>query len=263
MPRPKSLRSDRVRAAPEIASAREQRRTRTAAAATSHSAIVGRIDPKLPIAPQVGDILRRGILTLALKPSEGLSEQEIASALAVSRTPVREALIKLAEEGLIDILPQRGSFVAPIRLAEVIEAQFIREVLETAVVRRAALARNDAFVAELNRQLSEQSRAVKAKDLDRFLELDENFHRAMSESVGLNRSWRLIQNVKTQMDRVRYLSLPEPGQLNLLLEQHVAIVEAVRTKNPDTAEIGMRVHLQEVFRSIEALAKQRPDMFVR
>jgi DNA-binding GntR family transcriptional regulator len=263
MPRPKSLRSKRFEGVPDVPPAGNRRRTRAAPAAAPRSAIVGLIDPKLPIAPQVSDILRRGILTLSLKPSEGLSEQEIASALAVSRTPVREALIKLAEEGLIDILPQRGSFVAPIRLAEVIEAQFIREVLESAVVRRAAFARNDQFVADLNRQIAEQSHAVKAKNLDRFLELDEDFHRAMSESVGLNRSWRLIQNVKTQMDRVRYLSLPEPGHLNLLLEQHAEIVRAIQAKNPDAAETGMRVHLQEVFRSIEALAKQGPEMFVR
>jgi len=88
------------------------------------------------ISPQIYERLRRAITTLELAPSESVSEKDLAQKLGVSRTPVREALIRLADEGLIDVLPQRGTFVAPIRLQDVEDAQFIREALEVAVVRR-------------------------------------------------------------------------------------------------------------------------------
>lgn len=96
------------------------------------------IDPKQPIGAQVYALLKKMICNLSLQPNEALSEKELSVRLGVSRTPVREALIRLADETLVDVFPQRGTFVSPIRTNEVLEAQFLRETLETAVVRRAA-----------------------------------------------------------------------------------------------------------------------------
>ena len=220
------------------------------------------IDPRQPITAQVYAYLKRAILTLALKPSEALSEKELALMLGVSRTPAREALIKLADEGLVDILPQRGTFVAPIRVAEVMEAQFIRESLEVAVVRRVAQQATPALLAQLEAGLRAQETATAAKDLEAFLRLDEEFHRSLSDAVVLPRAWKLIQNVKCQLDRVRYLSLPEPGHLEALCAQHAAIVGAIRIRDPDQAAETMRGHLQEVFRSIRLLLREQPNLFV-
>ena len=96
------------------------------------------LDKNTPVTAQVYSHLRNLILRLHLKPGEALSEQELSVKLGLSRTPVREAFIRLAEEGLVDVYPQRGTLVAPIRIAEVKEAHFIRRLLEFAIVRSAA-----------------------------------------------------------------------------------------------------------------------------
>jgi DNA-binding GntR family transcriptional regulator len=142
------------------------------------------------------------------------------------------------------------------------EAQLIREALEAVVVRRMAEAPTPEFLAFGVAALERQRVAAEGQDRDLFLELDEAFHKAICDGAGLKRSWRVIQSVKFQMDRVRYLSLPVPGQLTLILGQHTKIFEAIRSKNPDRAERVMRLHLKEVFKSIEYLIEQKPSLFV-
>jgi len=225
------------------------------------SRVLEPVNNRLPISPQIYERLRRAITTLAMLPSEALSEQDLAQQLGVSRTPVREALIRLADEGLIDILPQRGSFVAPIRLSDVEEAQFIREALEVAVVQRLAGQGSERFLAAVRANLAMQARAVADSDREQFLELDEAFHRSLCEEAGLPKSWRVIQVVKLQMDRVRYLSLPEPGHLETLLDQHVAIFEAIETGEARQAGARMTAHLREVLRTVQHLNATRPDLF--
>lgn len=232
-----------------------------AAAQREPSRVLEPVNNRLPISPQIYERLRRAITTLVMLPSEALSEQDLAQQLGVSRTPVREALIRLADEGLIDILPQRGSFVAPIRLSDVEEAQFIREALEVAVVQRLAGKGSDAFIASLRTNLAMQKQAVAAGDREQFLELDEAFHRSLCEAAGLSRSWRVIQVVKLQMDRVRYLSLPDPGHLETLLAQHVAIFDALESGDPKQAGQRMTAHLREVLRTVQNLNATRPDLF--
>lgn len=226
----------------------------------SSEAVDETINLRLPIAPQIYERLRRAITTLAMLPSEALSEKELSLQLGVSRTPVREALIRLADEGLIDILPQRGSFVAPIRLKDVEEAQFIRESLEVAVVKRLAGHCSPSFLSELRENLARQERAVAQGDHDLFLDLDEAFHRSFCEEAGLSKSWRVIQSVKLQMDRVRYLSLPDPGHLNTLLAQHRTIFLAVEEGDVASAGKAMSTHLQEVLRTAKRLSMQRADL---
>ncbi len=225
------------------------------------SRVLEPVNNRMPISPQIYERLRRAITTLVMLPSEALSEQDLAQQLGVSRTPVREALIRLADEGLIDILPQRGSFVAPIRLSDVEEAQFIREALEVAVVQRLAGHGSDAFIASVRANLAMQTKAVAEGDREQFLELDEAFHRSLCEEAGLPRSWRVIQVVKLQMDRVRYLSLPEPGHLETLLAQHVAIFEAIESGDPGQAGVRMTAHLREVLRTVQHLNATRPGLF--
>lgn len=221
------------------------------------------INIRLPIAPQVYERVRRAIITLAMLPSEALSEKELSLQLGVSRTPVREALIRLADEGLIDILPQRGSFVAPIRIKDVEEAQFIREALEVAVIRRLAGQCSPQFLAAIKANLSQQEVAVANGNGDLFLELDEAFHRSFCEEAGLSKSWRVIQTVKLQMDRVRYLSLPDPSHLKTLLSQHWEIVHAIERGEPDLASSAMSAHLKEVLHTAHWLSIQRADLIER
>ncbi|PRD42986.1 GntR family transcriptional regulator [Phyllobacterium phragmitis] len=198
---------------------------------------------------------------LELAPNEALSEKELSLKLGISRTPVREALIKLADEGLVDIFPQRGTYVSPIRVAEVLEAQFIREALEIAVVRRVAQDADAAFAARLDEQLRLQKQAADARNLDDFIALDDQFHHAFSDIASLPRSWKVIQSVKSQLDRVRYLSLPQPGHIEQLYMQHSDIAAAMQANDSDLAARHMKTHLREVFRSIDKLVKQHPSLF--
>lgn len=219
------------------------------------------IDPKLPIAIQTHAWIRRAILTLELKPNTALSEKELSCRFGISRTPVREALIKLSDEGLVDIFPQRGTYVSPIRVAEVAEAQFIREALETAVARTAADKADAAFKVRLSENLAEQRAAMENGRLEEFMRLDESFHRAFSDFAKLPRAWHVIQNVKGQLDRVRYLSLPHPGHVTHLYAQHKAISDAVQAGEPGAAAEHMRHHLREVFKSIDELMIEQPEVF--
>jgi len=219
------------------------------------------IDARAPIPPQIYERLRRAITTLAMTPAQSLSEQDLARQFGVSRTPVREAIIRLQDEGLIDVWPQRGSFVAPIRLRDVEEAQFIREALEVAVIRKLAAMPGAAGLATLRANLRLQDRAVRLRDRAGFFELDEAFHRSLCEAAGLPKSWRLIQSVKLQMDRVRHLSLPREGHLECILKQHRDVVEAVAAKHPQRAALAMTAHLQEILRTLRHLGAERPDLF--
>lgn len=214
-----------------------------------------------PIAIQVHAYLRSLILKLRLAPGIALSENDLSVRLGVSRTPVREAFIRLADEGLVDIFPQRGTFVAPIRMPEVEEAYFLRRVLEIAVVRRAAEQMAEAQVAELEANLEEQKAALSSDDNDAFMALDEEFHRLLSDGVSLPRAWRVIEGVKGQLDRVRYVSLPERGHGGLICQQHLAILSAIRARDPDRAGTEMHRHLHEIWASVEQLMRENRHLF--
>ena len=181
--------------------------------------------------------------------------------LGVSRTPVREALIRLADEGLVDIFPQRGTFVAPIRIEEVKEARFIRETLETAVTSRAAEKISAGYIERLEENLQRQSFAVSRGDFDGFMVLDEEFHHTLCKSVSLPRAWKVIQTVKGQLDRVRYMGLSAPGHIDEMFNQHTAIFGAIKEGDSSAAVEQMRLHLQEVWDTIERLAEEEAEMF--
>ena len=219
------------------------------------------LDRQKPITGQVYTYLRRLILRVHLKPGEALSEKDLSVKLGLSRTPVREAFIRLADEGLVDIFPQRGTLVAPIRIAEVEEAYFLRRVLEIAVVRRAAESLSKSQVELLSANLRQQSIALKFNDHDMFMDLDEAFHRLLSDIVSLPRAWRVIQGVKGQLDRVRFISLPERGHGKLILRQHEAIFKAVKAGDADRAEREMHDHLHEIWESVERLMRENKDLF--
>lgn len=219
------------------------------------------IDPKQPIGIQTYAILKRMILDLTLVPNQALSEKELALMFGVSRTPVREALIRLAGEMLVDIFPQRGTFVSPIRMGEVLEAQFLRESVEAAVVRRAAEQAPPRLVSDLTNLLDRQSWAADRDDRREFMQLDEAFHRAIGDSVAMPRAWQMIQSVKGQLDRVRFLSLPDKQHNALILSQHADIVKAIEMKDPDLAESSIRHHLKEVLDTVNQLMRDDPNIF--
>jgi DNA-binding GntR family transcriptional regulator len=214
-----------------------------------------------PIARQVARALRQAIVTMSIAPGEMLSEQDIAGRFGVSRQPVREAFIKLGEVGLVRILPQRGTLVVKISRAGVEDARFVREAVECAVAREAARLASPAAIAGLSDSLMRQRRALRAKDGAGIFTLDEEFHRLLAEAAGRPSAWRVVEDVKPQMDRVRYLDMADAIPMSTVIAQHTAIVEAIKAGDGTAAEAAMRAHLSEILRSLPKLAARYPELF--
>lgn len=211
---------------------------------------------------QVHDTLKQAIVQLQLRPGHLLSEKDIADQFGVSRQPVREAFIKLADEGLVEIRPQRGTFVVMISRREVENARFIREAIEVAIVRKAAEEADPASLDAIEDSLVAQNRAMEREDRVAFLVQDEVFHRELAKSVKCEHAWQVVEKLKSQMDRVRYLSMSMATPVDTLIIQHEAIFEAIRNNQVDRAETVMREHLSEILKSLPKIAEEHSDIFV-
>jgi DNA-binding GntR family transcriptional regulator len=205
--------------------------------------------------------LREAILAGTLPPGAPLSENEIAHRLGVSRTPVREAFIRLEGEGLLSVRPQVGTTVAPIDLDLVADGQFLRESVECRAVALAAARVTPAAARELSALLREQSRAATRNEHARFVLLDDALHRRLLALSGRPNVWRAIEDVKAHLDRVRFLSLEDPRWLATIHGQHEAIVRHVLEGDAPAARAAMSRHLRAVFASIDAIARERPQYF--
>jgi GntR family transcriptional regulator, rspAB operon transcriptional repressor len=218
-------------------------------------------DSHEPISKQIFRALRQAIFAGQLVPGTPLSEKEVSDMFQVSRQPVREAFIKLVEVGVLQVLPQRGTLVKRISPRMVREGRFIREAIETAVARKAAESITDAQLQLLTENVRDQKRASKLNDTAAFLALDEAFHYSIAQSIDCIAAWNTIQDIKAQMDRVRYLSLPEVSPLDLLIKQHAKILAALRAHDSSGAEDAMRTHLREILVSLGPIAARNPHWF--
>ncbi|MBA2701807.1 MAG: GntR family transcriptional regulator [Chloroflexi bacterium] len=221
---------------------------------------IGReVDRRLPIVPQIHDALRDAIIRVAVLPGQAISETELAASFGVSRTPIREALIRLADEGLIDIYPQAGTFVSRIDLAAVREAQFVRQTLETAVAIQAAS--TSAGVTVFEPILERQARAIRDGDFGEFFASDEDLHRKVFEVAGHGATWRLVQAAKSHLDRVRQLERPAEVTLLEMRRQHRAIAAAIVAGDPDAAAEVVREHATVILAIAPDVAARHPDLF--
>jgi GntR family transcriptional regulator, rspAB operon transcriptional repressor len=220
------------------------------------------IDPRRSLSAQIYELAREAIVSLWLKPGQAVSEKEIASQLGVSRTPVREALMRLADEGLIEVFRQSGTFVSPIKLRDVYEGLLIREALETAVVRQATGRFDRQFERRFQALLARQRGCARRNDYDGFHALDEEFHRTISECSGTPRVWRIIISAKAQLDRVRRLGIRAPGQFRQILQQHESIVAGMKSGDEALAASALQEHLNAVFTSIRLLLDENSAYFL-
>jgi DNA-binding GntR family transcriptional regulator len=205
--------------------------------------------------------LRQDLVTLRLPPATRLSENELALRFGTSRAPVREALIRLADEGFIDILPQRGSFVSRISIGAMRRARFVREAIEISVVRQAATdGLSQAVRADIDRAIADQIAA--RDDAEKFTLADDTFHRSLVEGIGIAQLWSVLEREKAQFDRVRFLSLPHTTPVDVLVEQHRAIVSAIDARKPDAAAEAMHAHMSEVLKITNTLVSRHPDLIV-
>ncbi len=212
-------------------------------------------------AAQIHEHLRADIVAGRLPPRALLAEAELVRLFGVSRTPIREALIKLADESLVEIYPQYGSFVAPIRLADVYDSQFVREALECAAVVQ-AVERLDAGQARaLGTMLDRQAALYRAGDGDGFFAADEAMHAALMAIAGHERVWRQVASAKAQMDRVRQLAMRLQLRGRQVLDEHAAVIDRVVQRDAAGAAEALRRHLRGLFQSLDILRAERPDYF--
>ncbi|MEP9369677.1 GntR family transcriptional regulator [Xanthobacter sp. VNH20] len=215
----------------------------------------------IPASARIHRALRDQIVGMEIAPGALLQEKQIALACGVSRTPVREALLKLADERLVDIFPQYGTFVARISIPAIRDAMVIREALERAAVRAAAACASADDIATLRGLLVEQRALHEAGRLPAFHAADEAFHQRISEVAGHPNLWRVIRQEKAHVDRCRILTLPQPGRRAGVVADHAAIVDAIASGNPDAAERALLDHLGKVLPSVAALVKAHPTYF--
>lgn len=221
-----------------------------------------RTSTDVSVRQRLHEVLRQAIIRMVLAPGQALSEKEIADLFTVSRQPVREAFIRLSESGLVEVRPQRGTYVVRISRQAVLEARFIRESLEVAIALEAAKCTLPSSVLmELNELIERQRSCIERQDHDRFFFLDEMFHRTLAISTGQTMAWNVIEDVKAQLDRVRYLSIPDSTPIPKLADQHQAIVDAISAGDTEAAEQAMSIHQREILHSLPELERRFPELF--
>lgn len=217
--------------------------------------------PPATVTDRVFLILRQAIGELALKPRETLAEKDLAAVLGVSKTPVREALIRLAVEGLVQTLPRSGTSVAPIVPDDLFESMIIREALEITAVSIAARRIDHRGKFTLRENIRRQREACGAGDTRGFHRADDELHQLIVKYSGLRRLSPMLDSVRLTLNRVRHLATPIPGRMSVLLEQHQEIVDAVVGNDVDGAVAAMRAHLQALAPFVEKLLRDEPSLF--
>lgn len=215
-----------------------------------------------PAATVVHDDLRRRITALDLKPGALLSRADLAADYGVSQTPVRDALLRLEADGLVDIFPQSKTVVSRIDLTRLYEAHFLRVAVECETVRRLT-ARPDAEALARARSIVVMQKAIMS-DLDQkdaFNELDERFHLTLFQAVGQENLYHLVRSRAGQLDRARKLDLPRLEKTRTIVEAHTAILDGVASGEPGRAEAAVRAHLSGTVERIPALRAENPEYF--
>ena len=187
-------------------------------------------------------VLLYNIIHLELQPGTAVSENELSATLSLSRTPVREALIELNRIGLVEILPQRGSYISKIDYNIVEESRFLRLVTENAILRL------------LCDKIAEQ------KDRETFLELDNEFHELLFRAADKMWSYHIIKEQMVHFDRLRSLST-KSKQHDYVLKDHEDILYAIRRHDSEMAEMLMTRHLTRHLSEKEELLAMYPDYF--
>jgi len=205
--------------------------------------------------------LRADIVEMRRTPGEPIVEKLVAGSFGVSRTPVREALLRLADDGLVEIFPQSGTFVARIPVDTLPEAIVIRTALEGAAVRHACRRATRSQIATLRANLVLQQETEAAGNLNAFHDADEAFHRLIAEVAGYPGLWSFSQQVRIQVDRYRRLTLPEPGRIVHVIAEHMAIVDAIADGDPERAERHMTTHLEGLLTAIQQAQDTNPVFF--
>ncbi|WP_429402288.1 GntR family transcriptional regulator [Paraburkholderia sp. MM5482-R1] len=225
----------------------------------AHSSTVTRLDRSRHAAPQVFERLREMILSLELTPGTVLSRTELANRYGLSQTPVRDALMKLGEEGLVDIYPQHATVVSQINVTSALQAHFLRRSIELEVVRTLAEQRDATLFAELRLTIARQTEVLDLKNYEQFSLLDQAFHRQMYEAAGVPQLWDLVRRLSGHIDRLRRLNLPVEGKTIAVVRDHTEIVDAIDKGDVEAAQAALRKHLSGTLSQIDQIRTSHPN----
>jgi DNA-binding GntR family transcriptional regulator len=220
------------------------------------------VDTGQSAAASIEKDLRRAIIDLELPPGARLSEQDIATRLGVSRQPVREALIRLANSRLIEIRPHRGTVVARISAKEMTEALFVRQSVEIAVVAKAAQSFDAWQRKRIASLLGKQEEAAEHLDHPAFREHDEAFHIAIATGAGVGIAWVAIADMKTHMDRVCNMTLQGQADMQRRVREHKAIMDAIDAHDIERAKEAMAHHLGSILDDLPDLESRHSSLFI-
>lgn len=219
------------------------------------------LDRSKALSIQVYEILLKAIVDQKMPPGTAIDKEEVGRALGVSRTPVSEAIAKLAQDRLVEVFPQRGSYVTKIHISDVKESAFIRQALEVAIARHVAEQHTDEMLTLLTRNVRYQKVSVDDKDYENFYQLDEEFHQLLCDFTGFVRLRRVIEGAYAQLARVRKLQLASPGRPEDTYLEHKAILDAIKNNDGNGAAQAMTQHVSKVIALIDILFSEQPELF--
>jgi GntR family transcriptional regulator, rspAB operon transcriptional repressor len=207
--------------------------------------------------------IRHAIITMRMEPGATISEKETCAELGVSRTPMREAVLRLAQEGLVNVVPSGGTFVNSISLRGVIEGHLIRSSLELRMVRLAARSHDAVRDRNFDLLMFLQGDAARRQDYDQSFAVDNDFHRLICTMAGFPDVWQTIHNATGQLDRIRRFAIPRSGYFDEVEQEHRAIYEAIRAGDADRAHDLMRRHLDDIAAVVEYVFADQPGLIVQ
>ena len=220
------------------------------------------LDHDRSVGPQIFDRLKMAILTMDIAPGSLIPEVDVGRRFSASRTPVREALMRLREAGLVVTSAGRGNFATKLSEERLREAQFIRQILETGIVEtlcRTGLSETSRTAIEAN--LEAQGRNLLKEKKHEFQRLDDAFHQALALATGVPRMASILEREKMVLDRLRVLSLDDTSHIKTLHRQHADIFEAIAKQDSKSAVSVMTEHLTSVLQTLSTLAARHREYF--
>ena len=217
------------------------------------------LDRTRQVAHQIHEILRDRILSVDLVPGTILSRASLQLEFGVSQTPVRDALMRLEEEGIVEVFPQYATVVARIDIGHARQAQFLRLSIELEAVRRLTQETPGQLAKDLEEILARQRHVASPQTYDAFDTLDKDFHRKIYEYANILNLWSTVRRQSVHLDRLRRLNLPMPGKMQNVLNDHQDIVDAIKSGRKEAAAIALRKHLSGTLSIIDLISEQFPD----
>lgn len=220
------------------------------------------LDRSRQVAPQIFDFLRECIVSVQIAPGTVMSRAELQSQFGVSQTPVREALLKLEEEGLVRVYPQHATLVSRINISQARQAHFMRRAVEANIAFSLARNATEILVKELNHANDLVRTAAQAGDLTSFLVADRGFHKIMYQHSDMMMIWGIMRANSGHLDRLRRLNLPKLG-VQRIVREHENLISAIEQKKPQQAAEAMQAHLANTLAMLDEVANEYPEFIER